>query len=356
MLKFYEENKRRINKLLTAILFAAVAYIFVKYIFRYVAPFVFGLIFSMMFEPLVSVLDKKWKIKRGITALLCIICILVLAGVLGAGAVSRIVREARGFAGAIPAYVSEVSLTLSDFFSRFTLFSDMFALEWNMDISGISEQIVQGIASAAGSLAKDASVTVVTRTPVVLLNVLMCLLSTFFFINDKPQLRAWFGKNMPDKLLSAYQLVKKTLFHALGAYLRTMSIMFSVIATINIVGLIVLRYPYALLMGLMIALLDALPVFGSGAVLWPWALISLIRGDYSFALGLIIIYGINFVTRHALEPRIMSEQIGLHPLITLLSVYVGLSLFGAAGVIAGPVIALILKAYLKIEYKLEGEL
>ena len=104
-----------------------------------------------------------------------------------------------------------------------------------------------------------------------------------------------------------------------------------------------LRQRYALLLAALIAAVDALPVFGVGTVLLPWAAVALLRGETAAGLGLLLTYGAASLTRTALEPRFLGRQIGLSPLLTLASMYAGFRLYGILGMILLPVAVILAK-------------
>lgn len=101
-------------------------------------------------------------------------------------------------------------------------------------------------------------------------------------------------------------------------------------------GLYFLGNGYAVLLGVIIGLLDALPVFGTGTVLIPWALFSLVFGNWPYAVGLIVIYVSCYYLREIMEAKLMGGHMGIAPLEMLISMYIGLKLFGVAGFILGP--------------------
>jgi predicted PurR-regulated permease PerM len=108
-------------------------------------------------------------------------------------------------------------------------------------------------------------------------------------------------------------------------------------------GLLLLRVDGAIEVAALIALIDFLPVIGTGGIVIPWMLIELIQGKLPFALGLMALYLIIAVVRNILEPKLIGEQIGLHPLIMLISMYVGVKIFGFVGLVALPVTIVVLK-------------
>ena len=117
---------------------------------------------------------------------------------------------------------------------------------------------------------------------------------------------------------------------------------------ICIAGMLVLRSPHPLLLSAVTAVIDALPFFGSGFILWPGAVFHLIMGRSFLALGYLVIYGIIQVMRQVLQPRILGAQIGLHPLLTLFSMYFGFRCIGVWGLLLGPVTAVILRAFFRL--------
>ena len=137
---------------------------------------------------------------------------------------------------------------------------------------------------------------------------------------------------------------KEHLKYSILGYVKTQCILMFYTFTICIIGLFLLRSPYALLLSVIISLIDALPFFGSGFILWPGAVIYLIMGSSSIAIGYLIIYHcVNFM-RQVMQPKILGTQIGLHPLLILISMYIGLKCIGFLGMIIGPILAVLLKA------------
>ena len=104
-----------------------------------------------------------------------------------------------------------------------------------------------------------------------------------------------------------------------------------------LIGLMLMRIRYALLMAFIISLLDALPVIGIGIILVPWGIWSLITGEMGIGIGLLILYAVSAIVRQIAEPRIVGKSLGIHPLVTILLMYVGYTLFGLAGLIFLPV-------------------
>lgn len=144
------------------------------------------------------------------------------------------------------------------------------------------------------------------------------------------------GRLCVGRLAAKLSKVKEELTQAGLAYLKTQAILLCIIGAICSVGFLLLGNRYALVAGMGVGLLDAFPALGSGMILLPWALIRLLSGDYRCGVGLLVIYAVCQVTRELLEPKLLGNRIGIRPIYTLLSMYLGLKLFGVIGFLLGP--------------------
>ena len=142
---------------------------------------------------------------------------------------------------------------------------------------------------------------------------------------------------------------KTELKASVWGYIKTQIILMGFTFAITLIALLVMHSPYPLLLSIVIALIDSLPFFGSGFILWPGAVIHLLTGNTFLAIGYMALYGIIQVMRQILQPKILGTQIGLHPLLTLFSMYFGFKCIGVIGLIIGPIIAVILKAFFRLK-------
>lgn len=127
------------------------------------------------------------------------------------------------------------------------------------------------------------------------------------------------------------------------AYLKAQGIIIFLVSVVGVLGLFLVKSPYAILLGITIGIVDAFPVLGSGSILLPWAVIELVQKDFYQAAVLLTLYVITMLIREILEPRLMGKEMGLKPLYVLMSVYVGIKLFGLGGIFLGPIGLTILK-------------
>lgn len=165
------------------------------------------------------------------------------------------------------------------------------------------------------------------------------ILSAFLISARLPQLRKAVAEHLPnswrEKLLPALQRVRASLGGWLKAQLKLCAITFGIVT----VGFFLLRIPYAPVWSALVALIDAVPILGTGTILVPWAIVCLLQQESLRAIGLLSVYGACALCRTALEPRLVGTQLGLNPLTTLISLYVGYRFWGFPGLILTPILA-----------------
>ena len=161
--------------------------------------------------------------------------------------------------------------------------------------------------------------------------------------SDKEKIMSFITKQMPAKWMPKIINIKNNLSSVLLGYIKAQLILMAITFVEVTIGLFIIGIDYAILFGLIISFIDVLPVLGTGTILIPWALFSLITGNYSLGFSLIILYGVVLLVRQFLEPKIVGGQIGLHPLATLSAMYIGLKVLGIMGMILGPIIVLVIK-------------
>lgn len=135
------------------------------------------------------------------------------------------------------------------------------------------------------------------------------------------------------------------------AYLKAQGIIIFIVSAVCACGLLIIGNPYAILLGITIGIVDAFPIFGSGTILVPWAVVELIQKDFFHGAVLITLYVVTLLLREIMEPRLVGKEIGLKPLYVLMSVYVGIKLFGVGGIFLGPVGLTILKTVAETKMK-----
>ena len=179
--------------------------------------------------------------------------------------------------------------------------------------------------SAVGSIA--------SKVPDIIIFTIMCLIATYFFVVEREMIFQKVYELTPKGIRKVWSIVKKCVTESIGGYFKAQFKIEIWIYLLIFIGLTILNVKYAIIIALGIAILDLLPVFGTGAVLWPWTLIEFINGDYFSTIGLLLIWGISQLVRQFIQPKFVGETLGVHPIPTLFLLFAGYKLSGVFGMI-----------------------
>ena len=314
------------------------------------APFLFAWLISLAARPLSKYLYRKTKIPQKLWA--AVLIILLVAGVLWglAWGISRAWEELSSF---ISGFDTQFQGGLTDYLPIPEKFRSSPALVdfWNRLDTAIEESVMN-IVRAACERIPAIAMAVARAVPSIFLFLTVSLMSSYYFSVSK--LSAWQmiirlagGEESPwgGRLSRLGSRVSYAAKRYARAYLLLMLLTFAEM----FIGFCAIGVKYAFLLAWVVAIVDFLPVLGAGTVLVPWAVISLINGDVRIGAGLLIIFGISLIVRQIAEPRIVGASLGLHPFVSLASVYIGFVLFGFVGMLLAPAVAMVFASASKKE-------
>ncbi|NLZ82555.1 MAG: sporulation integral membrane protein YtvI [Clostridiales bacterium] len=317
-------------------------------ILRFFMPFVIGWIVAMIANPLVRFLEKKVKILRKHSS--AIIIIVVIAALVGGmyALISFLIREIYGLYQDLPIIVEQLSIQFDSISARIGEYSEYLPGNAQVVIDSINNSLASSInqfidnidpsMSTAGALAQGVAD--------IFLIVIVTVLSAYFFTVDRDKIVNNIKKTLPQSVISGWGIIADNFKTAFGGYFKAQFKIMLILIVIMFIGFEILNIGYSFLIGLGIAFLDVLPVFGTGAVLWPWALLDMISGNYFRAVGLVIIYLVCQVVKQILQPKMVGDSIGVSPLATLIFMYIGYRFQGVIGMILGiPVGMVIVNLY-----------
>lgn len=323
---------------------AAVGYLLLRYLLRYLAPFVLAWAIASMCERGVSFLRKKLRLKR---SFLAAVVTLLLAGsviALTATALSALLRQAMAFLGDLPLYLQQFPLLAENILRRLESFSHAFD-------PGVQRWLEQGITSAAGHLGTwagklsarclQAIPAALSHLPQAALFTVTSALAVFFTVESYPRIIAFVRRQLPEHLLTRWQTIRAALRLSLGQWLRAQLLLLGITFVQLLAGLTLLRVRYALLLAAVTALIDALPVFGSGIVLLPWAVLCLCTGAIPRGLALTALYAVVTLVHNIAAPKLLAAQSGISPLVSLLAMYAGFCVCGVWGMVLFPLLAML---------------
>ncbi|MCG8540710.1 MAG: sporulation integral membrane protein YtvI [Clostridia bacterium] len=337
-----------ISKLMIIIILVLIYFVIAKSIV-FLLPFIIGWLISIIIEPMVRLLNKKFKIYRGVSSFISIITFVVIGGLLISSLGGLLISELTKLSDKFP----DITLRTKDFI---TYLDEIFRLFYISIFPNVANSISDTLYNFLNSLAKyigvlaTSSINVVTAIPNFLLFVLFTLLSAFFISKDKEKIYKFIRVRIPDKIYKSKKLkiLKEDLILALLGYLKAQLILMTITFIQSAIGLTLIGVNYAILIAFIISFVDALPVLGSGSIYIPWIIVKLLTKDYNTAIFLLVLYLIITIVRQTLEPKILSSQIGLYPLVTLISIYLGIRIFGFIGIILGPIIVISVLALQKV--------
>ena len=346
--RFDEDWNGLPHKLLTIALMLAGIFLLL-YSFAYVAPFALAALFASMIEPVVRFLSKLCgdkKIARNIVSgvfvlLLATVVIVVLFLLLG-----RIFEEIKTLAIVLPDWIRAVS-------SAVTAWMEGLDVEW-LTFDETTEQmllrILADLTSMVTSLASRLASTVARVAwqaagflPQGILFVVLTLMGTFYMSADKARIFGFVRSLLPEKYRQRSNLLRAGMLRAVFGQLRAAMIMLGITFAELSIGFLLMGMDYAILLALLIAILDALPVIGAGLFLIPMAIYGVVIGNVTLAVGGFLMYLMTIVFRQLVEPRVIGRHLGLHPLATMMAMYAGLKAMGFLGLLLGPLMLLLCK-------------
>ncbi|WP_226036444.1 sporulation integral membrane protein YtvI [Aquibacillus saliphilus] len=343
----------RIIRFFIVLLVISISLLFLYYGAKYMYPFIIALIFAFFMNPLVNFLETRTNVPRPLAVLIAILFILAIIS----GCITFLVFEFVNGTTYLAEHIPENFELLIIFFHSFIthqiipIYQKLASLMNTLDPSQQAaiidniQKFGEEIAASGASIIRlflQKIPTTLGNLPNYLSVLVFSLLGTFFISKDWYKLGDLVKKITPNSLTEPGGDVFKGLKKALFGFIKAQLTLISITALIVFVGLIILRVDYAITIALITGLIDLLPYLGTGLVFIPWILYMFFSGNYFLTIGLTLLYITVVVQRQLMEPKVLSSNIGLHPLATLVALFVGFQVWGFLGLIFGPVILVII--------------
>lgn len=332
----YKKYVKALLNILTAIVILLLVALAVPKVIGFFMPFVVAWIIAAIANPVVHFLDKRIKIRRKAGSAIVIISVIALVILAGYWGISTLLRELMGFARELPVMWQAMEADLENAGRTLMNFSRYLSPEMEEQLGKLTDAVSGLLGSLADSLGTP-TVTAVgnfaKNIPSVIVGTIMCLLASYFFVAERDEVIAFAGKLIPESFARKWSVLYTSLKKAVGGYFKAQLKIEVWIYLLLTVGFLILGLDYAFLIALGIAILDFLPVFGTGTVLLPWAVIKILGGDYKIAVGLLIIYLVGQLARQLIQPKIVGDSVGLPALPTLFLIFIGYKIGSIAGMI-----------------------
>lgn len=345
-----EQSKKKYLKVLLnlgiAVIITLLVVLLLPKVLVFFAPFLAGYIIALIASPFVRFFEERLKIKRkaGTAVVVVAVIALVILAVYLIGA--KLVQEIIGLSAALPDMWNSMEADLKQIGQNLDVFMDKLPIDVRNALSGAGEQLDSFFAdlvsristptiTAVGSFAK--------QLPNMIIAIIMCLLSAYFFVAERDYMIRFFRKHMPFSIRKRWDLLKRSLKRAVGGYFKAQLKIEVFVYIVLLIGLSVLGIEYAVVIAFGIAVLDFLPFFGTGAVMVPWAIVKFLSSDYKMTIGLLIIWGAGQLLRQVIQPKIVGDSIGMPPIPTLFMLYIGYKVAGVLGMIFAVPVGIILQ-------------
>ena len=342
------KRNKAIRIVLIVLASAASLWITVAFLLPLILPFLIGLILARLARPAVRFLQAKARLPRWIASGLAVLTLFTLLGFGIYGLCRVLCGELVQFTKELPTLLQSLEGPMKNLQSWLNKLADR-APDF---LGGTLRESIDNFFQNGSVLAEKGysklfslATSTIASLPDLFLFFVTTFLASFMISSQYEAIWAFLDRQIPAAWKNRYESVVSSLRTTLLAWIKAQLKLIGVTFLLLTFGLMLLNVEFPLLFGALIALIDALPVFGTGTILIPWGLLSFLRGNTTMGVGLLLLYGAAYLARSTLEPRLIGKQVGLNPLLTLLALYAGYRLMGVAGMILFPIAAILIKQF-----------
>lgn len=333
-----------VNLLLTILLGVILLLIGPK-LLAFFLPFVVAYILSLIANPLVKFMEKRIKIARKHGSAIIIILVLALIFGLLYLVLSMLFHEISNLISDIPNIAQQIVDTLEGISTKFVRLYEALPQSLKTFLDNLNN-------SAQGSLDKLLSgvdFTSVLKAGGVVMNfanmvfmIIITILATYFFIADRENIIAAANKVLPESIKRFYRIISDNFKTAVGGYFKAQFKIMIILTLVMFLTFEILGISYSILLALTIAIIDFLPVLGTGLVFWPWTIIAFLNENYVEAIVILVLYLACQIIKQVLQPKMVGDSIGISPFYTLIFMFIGYKLYNVIGMIFGIPVGMVL--------------
>lgn len=329
-----------------ALILAVIVFLVFKYALIWLLPFVIGFAIAYLLKPLILKLSKKLKIGRKLSAG---IVLTVFYLTVGAAITVLIVK--------ITIYIKDLVLTLPDLYLNkiepaiYDLVYKGDTIIQNLDpefvdtLRDIVLSLTQNVGSAITNLSTKIVIIVsstVSSVPGFLVLILFLIISSYFFAIDYKRITGFVEKQLSTKTIEIMFQIKECISNTVLKFIKAYIVLIALTFFEMLIGLKILGIENIVLIAALTAIVDLLPILGTGSVLIPWSLYEIIRGNLFVGIGILLLYALITIIRNIVEPKLLGKELGLEPILVLICMYLGLKVFGIIGIFVLPLILIVL--------------
>lgn len=316
-----------------------------KYLLPWFMPFILGYLIAAIVQPAVRLLHIRLHINRRVGGVLTVLLFVLILTLLLSLCITKAVTELAAVAGLLPDLIMQFADSVENLSQRVSGYLDSLPVEYSGKLaawlSGMAGKLMQLSSLSDGTL--SFALNLAARVPGLLLDGVIMVVSACFMGMDYGNIRGFVLRQLPIKYQDWVCDIKNFFFITVAKLIRAYLTLMAITFLELLAGLYLLRVPHAVVLAAVIAIVDLMPVLGTGSVMIPWAVIELITGNLYLGVCLLVLYAIIAIVRNILEPKIVGHHIGLYPLVTLMALFIGLRIFGFAGMLLFPIIVILIK-------------
>lgn len=320
---------------------AILAFLAIRFLLPPLSPFILGFFFAWLLHKPAMAISRRLRLHYRLSAFALGLVLYAILLVVVFIASAQVISALEHFVPQIPViYANQIVPFIADAFDKLEVQMQDFDPAIVDLIERLSKELFTNLQKAISSISVMAvrlASSFIARLPSVILSVILMVVSTFFIVLDFDHIIEYVLNILPKRIREPFTQTVQTgvgsIRKILGAYMLIMCMSFVELS----IGLLILNIPYAVGIALLIAVIDIMPVLGTGLVLIPWAIIAAVLGKYRTAIGVALLYVIMLVVRNIVEPKLVGKQMGLHPVATLISMFLGLEMFGILGLFGFPI-------------------
>jgi len=351
----HEKLKERVLKALLVLIILACLILFVYYfapvfskIFFFlmilILPFILAWLIAIMTKPWVEFFVRRFHFSRKLSVLLIVVFLLAVFGTILTLIIARLINAISGFV----AYLPQAQNGIYEYFEGIVRNIDKMNLAQS-DLSSIQsgiDTITNAIASFANYFTQSL-IGIVQGTPTGFFMVLVTVVATYFWCLDNEKVQNMLINIFPKRHREAATITYQNFSNVISGFCIAQIILVAITTAICIIALFIIGVDGAFTIGLIAGLLDFIPVLGPGTIIVPWGIIALLTGDYFTGVGMLVLFLVLTITRNLLQPKVVGDRVGLHPLASLASMFIGFEIIGVLGIIIGPLVAALIISFFR---------
>jgi sporulation integral membrane protein YtvI len=332
--KLLDKLFERIDKLVVFfVIFTIVVLLFTKTL-PYTLPFVLAFIFAMILQKPTKYLVNKFKMKNFAASIITVVIFFAIIVSLLTIGIAALTSEMIQLGKNVQVYITnntpkiyQLFDTLKEYYANL---DPTFVKTIQDNLSGYINK-VSNLATTAVAAIISFGLSILSSVPYIIMLVLFTLLATYFFTKDLASAKSKFINSLPSKNSSKMLYIFNETKKMLGGYVFSYAVIIFCTFLETLIGFSILGVKYAVLLSVISAFVDVLPVLGVGSVYVPLAIYHFISGKTVLGVGILVLYALVFIIRQIIEPRILSSSLGLHPVAVLAAIFIGLQANGVAG-------------------------